>query len=456
MCFIIRGMTLTRRAFFRSSTALGAAVGGSLLFANRNNMGVFSSADDALPGAHPAGAAGVPSLGEPEGFTGTGIGVNQKGQLLGGTGYLTVTFPPAAGEGAQATLRFESAAGHTDDRVVHPEAHDREGDDSALKSDPVELPEGATAVWLPGEVNDPATRLYLHVVEAPKGTEERVFGAGIAPYAAPMGMPSNAAELQSSLEAGATGLAGSLALAGTIAGVLQASGLAVPGLPAPGGGAGAGGTGGGANVIDGLRVVSRREWGANEALMGWTPRFTRAQLITVHHTAMATPANGDYAANVRSIYGFHASSANGGRGWGDIGYHLLIAPDGTVFQGRTTGTEGQAVFQSGSLGGTPMSVTAGHVYNANDGNIGVCLLGNFMQQAPTPAAINSLVRVLRHLCHGLGLDPRGSVRYVNNAARLNLTRRTITGHRDWGDVSTATACPGDRAYALMDQVRSRV
>ena len=104
-------------------------------------------------------------------------------------------------------------------------------------------------------------------------------------------------------------MAGSLALAGTIAGILQSSGLANPGAPAPGGGAGIGG----ANVINGLRVVSRREWGANESLMGWAPRFTRAQLITVHHTAMATPVNGDYAANVRSIYAFHASSANGGR-----------------------------------------------------------------------------------------------------------------------------------------------
>lgn len=437
---------------FRSSTALGAGVGGSLLFANRNNMGVFSSADDALPGADPAGAAGAPTPAELEGFTGTGIGVNQKGELPGGTGYLTITFAPAATEAAQATLRFEFQDGRTEDRVVQPEAHDREGDDSALKSEPVELPEGATVVWLPGEVNDPATRLFLHIVEAPKGQEEQIFGAGIAPYAAPMGLPSNPAELQSSLATGAAGLAGSLALAGTIAGILQSSGLANPGAPAPGGGAGIGG----ANVINGLRVVSRREWGANESLMGWTPRFTRAQLITVHHTAMATPANGDYAANVRSIYAFHASSANGGRGWGDIGYHLLIAPDGTVFQGRTTGTDGQAVFQSGSLGASPMSVTAGHVYNANDGNIGVCLLGNFMQQAPTPAAINSLVRVLGHLCRGLGLDPRGHVRYVNNAARLNLTRRTIIGHRDWGDVSTATACPGDRAYALMNQVRSRV
>lgn len=436
-------MTLTRRAFFRSSTALGAAVGGTFLFANRNNMGVFSSADNTHP-------AEVPTPSEPEAFTGTGIGVNQKGQLPGGTGYLTITFPPAAPEGAQATLRFEFVGGRTEDRPVHAEAHDRE-DDSALKSDPVELPEGATAVWLPGEENDPATRLHLHIVEAPKGQEEQIFGAGIAPYAAPINLPSNPAELQSSLETGAAGVAGSLALAGTIAGILASSGLAVPGLPAPGAPAG-----GGANVIDGLRVVSRREWGANEALMGWTPRFTRAQLITVHHTAMATPANGDYAANVRSIYGFHASSANGGRGWGDIGYHLLIAPDGTVFQGRSTGMDGQAVFQPGSLGGTPMSVTAGHVYNANDGNIGVCLLGNFMTQTPTPAAINSLVRVLGHLCRGLRLDPRGSVRYVNNAARLNLTRRTITGHRDWGDVSTATACPGDRAYALMDQVRSRV
>lgn len=124
-------MTLTRRAFFRSSTALGAAVGGSLLFANRNNMGVFSSADDALPGADPAGAAGAPNSAEPEGFTGTGIGVNQKGELPGGAGYLTITFAPAATEATRATLRFEFPDGRTEDHVVQPEAHDRE--DSTLR-----------------------------------------------------------------------------------------------------------------------------------------------------------------------------------------------------------------------------------------------------------------------------------------------------------------------------------
>ena len=118
----MRIMTLTRRAFFRSSTALGAAVGGTLLFANRNNMGVFSSADNAASPTDPANPANPANPGQLAEFTATGIGVNQKGQLPGGTGYLTITFPPAATEETTATLRFEFAGGRTEDRVVHPEA----------------------------------------------------------------------------------------------------------------------------------------------------------------------------------------------------------------------------------------------------------------------------------------------------------------------------------------------
>ena len=66
------------------------------------------------------------------------------------------------------------------------------------------------------------------------------------------------------------------------------------------------------------------------------------------------------------------------------------------------------------------------------------------------------MRVLKHLCRGMGLDPRSHVRYYNDQSRVSVNRAAISGHRDWSDVSPATSCPGNAFYPELNSIRERV
>ena len=447
-------MTWTRRTFLRSTTAAGAFAAVSTIPLSRT---LISPADATLSssallgaGAQPAGSAEIA-----EKLTSAGLGRGNAAALPGGNRYMNVSFPQpiATSEHSVGSLEFTLTDGSVRTAKIHPLSHGRDGQEGLAgvhSSEPIVVPEDAVAAKYDGAHKIAAadtSRAYVHVVEAKEGEERDVAGAGVTPYVANNGAGLVQVDPNQALQLSQDGLEGSTALAGAIADIIRQSGLNPgPVLPTPVPGAGK------AAVIDGLEVVSRAQWGADESLASWVPNFAPAQVITVHHTAMATTGLTNYYAAMRSIYAYHASSANGGQGWGDIGYHLVIAPDGTVFQGRTTGRAGYAVFQPG----TRSVATAGHVYNANTSNVGVCLMGDYTYERPTTQAIDSLVRVLGHLCRGLGLDPRSSMRYTNRDTGHSSMRRAISGHRDWADISGGTGCPGDLMYPMMDSVRSRV
>lgn len=131
-------------------------------------------------------------------------------------------------------------------------------------------------------------------------------------------------------------------------------------------------------------VIARASWGAapaRPALMiknsgGW-------KRITVHHSAEAEPAPLDgsvesSAAALRLIQRSHLKGKT--PPWGDIGYHYLIDPDGRVFQGRDLSWQGA------------------HAKGENNvQNIGICLLGNFDEERPAQAALESLRKLLDSL-----------------------------------------------------------
>jgi len=100
--------------------------------------------------------------------------------------------------------------------------------------------------------------------------------------------------------------------------------------------------------------------------------------------------------------------------YGDIAYHLIIDYAGRVWEGRSLAYEGA------------------HTLNANEGNIGVMLLGNFEKQDPSAAQLATqanLVALLRH-------------QYRIRASR-------VYGHRDL----SPTICPGGRLYPYVAQLR---
>ncbi len=224
---------------------------------------------------------------------------------------------------------------------------------------------------------------------------------------------------------------------------------------------------GGAAAIP--RCRSRAEWGADESLRERVSAdFAPAQVITLHHTATSNNDD-DPAGTVRAIYAYHTID----NGWRDIGYHYLISEDGTVFEGRWSGELGETpeddtYSQACASGGTGADfahestddaaalVVGAHVGGYNTGNVGVALLGSFADGGsydgqPTQAAVAAAEGVLAEFAGRHGIDPLGTVDYVNSVnAKPGV--QAISGHRDY----SATECPGDNLYTLLPQIRSAV
>lgn len=102
------------------------------------------------------------------------------------------------------------------------------------------------------------------------------------------------------------------------------------------------------------------------------------------------------------------------------------------------------------------SLDAPVIGDATGGNQGfaqlVCLIGDFRDEVPSPAAQDTLVRLLAHLARTYGIDPAPGAQttFVSRGSNLHpagatVTAPTIAGHRDM----SRTACPGDAGYALV-------
>lgn len=193
-------------------------------------------------------------------------------------------------------------------------------------------------------------------------------------------------------------------------------------------------------VADGLQIHPRNDWGADlppkRQMSAEDVRF-----LLVHHTASANNAP-DARAVVRQTYAFQTGPA---KLWPDICYHFMIGPDGSIWETR-----------AGSLAGPVVA-------DATGGNQGfaqlICLIGNFVGEAPTPAAQESLMRMLIFLAdrYQVDTDPNATVSFVSRGsnrhrAGVPVVASTISGHRDM----SATACPGDVGYSLLPAWRSRV
>jgi hypothetical protein len=152
----------------------------------------------------------------------------------------------------------------------------------------------------------------------------------------------------------------------------------------------------------------------------------------LHHTNTCNRES-DPAARVRAIYEFHAVD----RGWGDVGYHLLVDEAGAVYEGRFGTAE--------VLRGGP-AVVGGHVFGHNRGTLGIALLGTLIDRSPTPRAWTALVETVAWLLHRHHLDPLGAQHAHGRV------RPTICAHRDLAP----TPCPGDACYAQLSTLRTQV
>lgn len=187
-------------------------------------------------------------------------------------------------------------------------------------------------------------------------------------------------------------------------------------------------------------IISRAEWGADESLRCGAPQYDNGvRAAVLHHTA----GSNDYsplesAGIVKAIYTYHAKTL----GWCDIAYNALVDKYGQVFEG--------------SAGGLTKPVEAFHTGGFNRNTWGVAMIGNFDDVPPTPIQLRTVGRLLGWRLGMDGVDPKSTValesagsHYTTFPAGAVADLPTIFTHRDVGN----TDCPGNAAYALMDEIR---
>lgn len=209
---------------------------------------------------------------------------------------------------------------------------------------------------------------------------------------------------------------------------------------------------GGADAL--TRCRARIDWGADESIRTSSRSYAPMRIATVHHTATRN-ADPDPAARVRAIYAYHVRT----NGWADIGYQALIAEDGTVYEGRWSGSDSPSCRSSGGTTlpfghrgpSSPADIVVGaHSGGANTGNFGIALLGTFTSAQPTTAARSTLVAYLDELTARHGIAPDRQVAFTTTSGTRTVW--TISGHRDF----TATECPGGALYARLPALRDEV
>ncbi len=190
-------------------------------------------------------------------------------------------------------------------------------------------------------------------------------------------------------------------------------------------------------------IYSRAQWGADESIMGWDPEYAPTiKAATIHHTADSNDYTADEVpAMLRSIYQYHSVS----RGWGDIGYNVIVDKFGRAWEGRQ--------------GGLASTVIGAHAGGFNTSTFGVSMIGNYDVVETPPAMITTVVNVISWKLGLYGVNPRGTTTLTSSgggtakyAAGTSVTLPTIFGHRDVG----STTCPGSYAYTRLPEVRERV
>lgn len=127
--------------------------------------------------------------------------------------------------------------------------------------------------------------------------------------------------------------------------------------------------------------------------------------LICHHSA------GDPTATVASVRAFHTAAPPKGRGWSDIGYHVILRREGEVWRVEA---------------GRPVTRVGSHDQDQNRDSIGISLFGDYTPPAVVPpAAWELLVEVVAGLVVLYGLE-------VSD----------VEGHRENEPPNTPTTCPG--------------
>lgn len=141
--------------------------------------------------------------------------------------------------------------------------------------------------------------------------------------------------------------------------------------------------------------------------------------VVIHHSATS-------AGSVEGIHDEHRQRRDSsGNLWLGIGYHFVIGNGNGMPDGQIESTFRWKQQLHGAHSGSA-------VHNAN--GIGICLIGNFEENAPTAEQLKSITQLVESL-----------------ASRYSIPARLVIGHK----TVKPTACPG-RHFPLQDVVQKAV
>lgn len=182
--------------------------------------------------------------------------------------------------------------------------------------------------------------------------------------------------------------------------------------------------------------MTRTEWGCPDGQQPSCdpPSYTEVTHLVIHHSATSNSSQ-NWPAVVLSFWDYHVNT----HGWCDIGYNWLVDPEGQLYQGRGGGD----------------NVKGAHFSCVNSNTLGVCVIGNFMNEGPTIAAKEKLAKLISWKCCLDDLEPLGLVYHEPSQLELPV----ICGHRDVNNspapeaCPSGTACPGDIFYNQLDEIK---
>ena len=131
--------------------------------------------------------------------------------------------------------------------------------------------------------------------------------------------------------------------------------------------------------------------------------------ITIHHSGDPSPMsiNDDPVKKLRALQNWGRDEKN----WWDVPYHFMIAPNGTIYEGRDYRYMGETNTK----------------YDQN-GHLLITMMGNYELQQPTPEALKSMMDIMAW-----------------GSATFKVPMDKIYGHCDL----TQTDCPGKYLYQYL-------
>lgn len=180
-----------------------------------------------------------------------------------------------------------------------------------------------------------------------------------------------------------------------------------------------------------MGILPRSAWTRSGPLPGHVEPMNGITRITFHHSgeqssskdvAFLGTSAADTIVHLENVRAYHTRpKADGGKGWGDIGYHFAIDRAGRIWQLRSLKYQGA------------------HVLGADPHNVGIVCLGNFNVQEPTAAQKEKLQTFSRLV--------RGQYKLVRPVGNANST---VFMHCELG----MSDCPGKRMRAYLPSIRA--